>query len=660
MGSPDAAYVGDGTCASCHEDLYQSYKLTGMGRSVSLFDPSTAPEVFGDEAVFNPVSRAWYSAVARNDSMFQRTWRLDANGDRYAEREYPVDLVIGSGNATRSYLMNVGGFVTEMPLTWYVDRSSWEMSPGYEQIDRGFDRPVTLECMTCHNATPEHSAFTPNHYTRVPEGISCERCHGPGSAHVDRALAGMVDESDTTIVNPARLDRELQLSVCQQCHLTGISVFNPGEDPTTFRPGTLIAAHRSVFVESDDTASDAVIGIASHAARLAQSECFVASDMTCTTCHDPHVPVSSLGVDSFNAACTSCHTPDAASVLCSRSVTNDAERMTGDCSGCHMPKSGTSDIPHVTFTDHLIRPVRAATTPAGPIASTRIRPDPLTLVRATTPEADLLSADLQKAKAYFNVYETTHELPAYLDSVVVLAGPLVEASGGVSAEVSGEPAGEDAEGRLVLGRAYMERGEHRRAAQVLGALANEHGGDALAAYWYAVALAEAERVDEAISWLGRATEIQPLLGEAHLKRGSLLLQVGRIDEAERAFRNVIRIDPVHHPAAYNNLGFLLMQSGRTDEAVSAFDNALAITPHDVVTLLNAASVNMILTRWDAAEELLTRAIEVEPTSTGALGNLGIIYAQSGRITDARRMFARLLELDPTDARARSMLEEIDE
>lgn len=616
-----------------------------MGRSVSRFDPATAPESFDGRGVYNESSGMWYSAVARNDSMFQRTWRLDKNGNRYAEREYPVDLVIGSGNATRSYLMNVGGFVTEMPLTWYVDRRGWDMSPGYEQIDRGFDRPITLECMTCHNATPEHSDFTQNHYTVVPEGISCERCHGPGSLHVERALSGLVGESDSTIVNPARLDRSVELSICQQCHLTGISVFEPGEDPTTFRPGTLISAHRSVFVESDKTESDATIGIASHGARLAQSACFIASDMTCTTCHDPHVPVASLGPDSFNAVCSTCHEPATGSTLCSRPVTDPAERLTGDCSGCHMPKSGTSDIPHVTFTDHLIRPVRSSLPTRASLVEGRMRPDPFTLVRTTEPEPDVISADLQKAKAYFHLYETTHELTAYLDSVVVLAAPHLEGE-------EGEDVDRDA--RLTLGRALAARGEYRRAVRVLEPLATG-SDDAMAAYWYAVGLAESGRVDEAIQWLDRATSIQPLFVEAHLKRGVLLSQVGRTVEAESALREVIRLDPVHQPGAYNNLGFLLLQADRTDEAVVLFEKALTITPADIVTLLNASSANMVLARWDRAEVLLTRAIEADPNSTGALGNLGIVYVQTGRTDAARQMFERLLELDPTDARARALL-----
>lgn len=615
-----------------------------MGRSVSRFDPESAPERFDDSVVQNPASGVYYRAVVRGDTLFQQSWRVDSDGRRYGDREYPVELVIGSGNATRSYLMNVAGMYTEMPLTWYVDRQGWDVSPGYEQRDQAFSRPITLECMTCHNALPEHSTFTQNHYRTVPLGISCERCHGPGSRHVDRALAGLVDDSDSTVVNPARLPRDRQLSICQQCHLTGVSVFETDEDPTTFMPGEPIAAHRSVFVEVEETDSDAAIGIASHGTRLALSECFVNSEMTCTTCHDPHVPVSDAGEDYFNEACATCHTPGTDSVLCSREVSVAADRTTGDCAGCHMPKSGTSDIPHVTFTDHWIRPVRTSAPTPSSIDRIITRTSPMSLMRVTDDTA-FRSAEneLDRAIAYLSFYDTIHRLPAYLDSVRVLA------------QRGLNYAPNDADGRLALGRALLESGEAGAAVREIAEAATIAPDNALAAYWHAVALQRDGRVTEALNEIERAIGIQPLSVESHIKRGDLLAELGRTTDAGNAYRDAINIDPVHHPAAYNNLGFLMMQEGRFAPARDTLAVALRLAPDDEVALLNAGTVEMLDGQWESAEAVLLRATELHPESIGAYGNLGQVYMQQNRIEDARRMFRRVLEIDPTDARARALL-----
>ena len=132
------SYVGDGACQQCHADMAATYAQTGMGRSVGLFDPTTAPERFDPDGT-GPVVCAddgyCYQALVRADSLVMRETRPDTPG---YEREQAVSHVVGSGNATRSYMMAAGGdgggeYLTEMPLTWYVEREIWDLSPGYAQ-----------------------------------------------------------------------------------------------------------------------------------------------------------------------------------------------------------------------------------------------------------------------------------------------------------------------------------------------------------------------------------------------------------------------------------------------------------------------------------------------------------------------------------------------
>src|SRR5207247_9826327 len=92
--------------------------------------------------------------------------------------------------------------------------------------------------------------------------------------------------------------------------------------------------------------------IASHGARMSMSECFKKSGkMLCTTCHDPHIPVESVPRNEFNNKCKTCH--DVSNL--SPSTKKADHREIGDCVSCHMRQGGTSDSPHVNFTDHWIR-----------------------------------------------------------------------------------------------------------------------------------------------------------------------------------------------------------------------------------------------------------------------------------------------------------------
>lgn len=55
----------------------------------------------------------------------------------------------------------------------------------------------------------------------MPEGIDCQRCHGPGALHIEAAgrAGGKPEEIRGAIVNPQRLSPGREMEVCMQCHL---------------------------------------------------------------------------------------------------------------------------------------------------------------------------------------------------------------------------------------------------------------------------------------------------------------------------------------------------------------------------------------------------------------------------------------------------------
>ena len=646
-------HVGDEACASCHEDLYVSYHQTGMGRSLSRFDPATAVERFDTETViYNPRFDYYYEVFVRGDTLFQREFRRDAEGNIIHELTYPAEWVIGSGNATRSYLMNVNGHITEMPLTWYVERQRWDLSPAYEQTNFRFSRGIDLQCMTCHNGLPEHSRFTQAHYTEVPLGITCERCHGPGEAHVEARLEDQgspeEDFADPTIVNPARLERSLQLDVCQQCHLTGITVFKHGEGPDTYTPGEPLAAHRTVWAPGEQISDPERFGITSHAVRLAQSLCFEQSEMTCTTCHDPHQPVASLSEEHFNQVCQSCHTPsqEGHEKLCSRPEASDAQTaMEGNCIGCHLRKGGTSDIPHVTFTDHWIRRQVPPPTPPEGIERIIVRDTPfnLVMVESMGREADNVRLSAEEVIADYEFYETRHRLPDYL-SVVIENGRRSIRLGAEGSAV-----------RLALGRALADVASLTDATEVLAEAARDFPSDARVQYWYGNVLMQAGEASSALDPLRKAVSLQPAFSEARIKLAEALSAVGQFEEAEFVLIETIERDPAHNPEAWNNLGFIYLQGQRLEEAATHFERAIALDPDLAVAWVNAGSTKMLSGDLDGAVVSFERALALTPDNVAAMGNLGLIYMQQGRQAEARSQFESVLRLSPGDPRAQAML-----
>ncbi|MEL7168938.1 MAG: tetratricopeptide repeat protein [Bacteroidota bacterium] len=681
-----ATYVGDASCASCHGDIAAPYAQTNKAHALTRFDPATAPERFDTSGrspvVYNPAFDLSYEAFVHGDTLYQREFRRDPDGTLSHELTYAASHVIGSGHATRSYLMTVetadGGYLTEMPLTWYVDRSLWAMSPGYTNLNHRFNRAITEECIACHAGVPDATTFSVNHFVETDGGISCERCHGPASAHVAAWQAdpdGQADGPDLTIVNPAHLSIDLQLDVCQQCHLEGTTVFQPGETPLSYIPGAPLRAHRTVFATESSLDEPESFGVASHVVRMRLSACFEETQgtpqaMTCTTCHDPHRPEEALPADHYNITCRSCHGAEAHEAACSRSDidagASDARVMAaqGDCVSCHLQKAGTSDIPHVTFTDHWIRrelPEARASVETALLRPTRTTPFRLVDVTAAdrgeaplateaNPDADARGL-IDSGLATFQFYETTHGLPAYLPSIVDRLRRGL-ALGGTHPDA-----------RVTLGRALAAMDSTEAALAALRDATATTPDHAWAYFWLGHTLHATGRSAEAVAALDQAVALAPKLVEAHLKHGEALNATGRATEAIVAWQAGLALDPEHHPDGWNNLGFALLQQQDIAGAEAALRRAVALDPDFAVARVNLGTAHLIAaqqdpTRLDAAAEQFERALATDATYAPALGNLGVLRAQQGRTAEARRLFERLLALDPTDQRARAYLQQL--
>ncbi|MFB6280083.1 MAG: tetratricopeptide repeat protein [Salinibacter sp.] len=651
---PDSArYVGTEACASCHSEIAESYEETGHGQSLSSFDPATAPEQFGNGTVVDhDATNLSYEAMVRHDSLYQREFRRGPNGTVVHEREHPAAHVVGSGNATRSYFMEVNGYLTEMPLTWYADQERWDMSPGYEDANDRFGRKINLQCMSCHSGRPERSAFTQNHYPDPPEAITCERCHGPGETHVQRQRTGETSEAaDLSIVTPTSLPQEEELSVCQQCHLAGISVFEAGEDPMTFRPGEPLRSNRTVYVPEKQLTDPDWVGIDSHPIRLARSACFEHSDMTCTTCHGAHEPAAETTTEEYNTTCRSCHGGDRAEQpVCTRDVAPD-QVMTGNCISCHMQKGGTSDVPHVTFTDHWIRTRPTPpndpsagrpsfdTTGALQLASLR-RMEALDGARA--PES---GADVKATVAYFRFYETMHRHPEYIHRAI---------DRGRQAQFPDA----SADGRIALARALAEADSVDAAARVMRRATREHPDDAWVDYWRGAMEEARGHTDVAIRAYRSAVDRQSKLLEAQVQLAGALFRAGRLDAAQTRLEQVVDLNPVSSPQSWFNLGVVRLQNSRTTAARTAFRRAVQLDPDLVEGHMQLGRLASKASRTKEAIQHFRRAIAADSSHAEAYGSLGIMYVRTNQLTRARRMFERVLELDPQNTAARRLLKKL--
>ncbi|MBK9016710.1 MAG: hypothetical protein IPM82_23000 [Saprospiraceae bacterium] len=285
--------------------------------------------------------------------MYVLEYRLGDDGDTIHHRLEKISYIVGSGQHTNSHIINENGYLYQAPVTWYTQEKRWDLAPGFKENNSRFGRWLTDECITCHNHLPEQVPGSMNRFSKMPTGIECERCHGPGKLHVEEKLRGLVvdtaKQADYSIVNPRRLPRDLQMDLCQRCHLQGVAVLNEGKTFFDFKPGMRLSEVLNVYLPRYTDSHEHFI-MASQADRLRMSECFKNSpELSCITCHQPHRSVEITPASQYNNACLKCHATNA----CTEKPELRASKS-DNCVACHMPKSGSTDIPHVRITDHRI------------------------------------------------------------------------------------------------------------------------------------------------------------------------------------------------------------------------------------------------------------------------------------------------------------------
>ena len=626
-GRQGSGYADTAACRPCHADIARSYESVAMARSFA--NPASADPIEDftrNNRLTHGPSGFTYDMLRERGRFIQRRSERGPDGRPVRVFEREATFAIGSGRHARSYLhREPTGEMTLLPVTWYTQEKAWGMSPGYDRPDHpDFFRPVTFTCLFCHDAYPDvepgrDSPVAPQLFPAdLPSGIDCQRCHGPGEAHVLLARSRSASFVDVrkSILNPARLPPERQLDICMQCHLettssgnwSGLVAF--GRGVFSFRPGDDLAAYVRHFDHPPGSGHEGKFEIAHQAYRLRQSACFKGSAgrMTCTTCHDPHRRPEDPKA-SYAAKCLGCHQARECAPA-SRLAARGGSPV--DCVPCHMPPRRTDDVIHVVMTDHLIR-------------------------REQPASAERLGARAEQREAYRGpiVFYRVEEIPAgpERDLVLGVASLLddVDRESGLDrlqrSVLALDP--KTAEPHFQLGLSLLAAGKGSESAAALERAAALAPGNARIKMALGSALEAAGRQEDALKRLEEAIAAWPGYSEAYTNAGNILAARGRAGDALRRYEQALAIRPDDAQARANR-GVILSQSGREAEAVADLREALRIRPGLPEASLNLAA--LLLGKGDAAEAvaLLRVAARRNPAHASVLARLAWILATSPR------------------------------
>lgn len=336
MAMGQATYVGSATCKTCHTGIYDRWSKTRMANVVR--DPKVHPEaVTPDLSKPDPMLNFKVNDIAW---VYGSKWKqryFTRRGDDY----YPLGAQWDVGKGIwRPYKVAAD-------TDWWV--------PFFPDDNMG--RPTSQLCDGCHSVNLNIQTKTVTEWN-----VGCEKCHGPGSAHVAR-------RSQASIVNPARLNNVQATNVCMQCHSEGRPTANPINGkywawPVGFEVGKDLKdfwkleeyklGEQNFFHYADGSG---------HKNRM-QGNDFVQSAMythglSCNTCHDVHGTANNADlIKPANVLCLNCHGPNSPNGPRGASIedhTHHAKGSTGnECAGCHMPKIA-QQIADVNVRSHTFR-----------------------------------------------------------------------------------------------------------------------------------------------------------------------------------------------------------------------------------------------------------------------------------------------------------------
>ncbi len=598
-----AGYVDDTVCGRCHADMYATYQGVGMAQSFKRPGSATRIEDFGQE-FFHAPSQRYYQIIERGEDLIFRRYQRDKNGAEINALEIPVNWILGSGNRARSYLYQTDwGEMFMLPVGWYSEDRRWDMSPGFEAADHpGIHRQASRPCLFCHNAFPEVPEGSDRHWEvetfphELPEGTGCQRCHGPGAEHIRTVLTGQeIDEIRAAITNPARLPAELRDSVCFQCHmlpsasLTGAR--RVGTDIYSFRPGQQLSDYLvHVDVVEQGVKPEDRFEINHHGYRLMQSSCYRESEgeLSCISCHDPHVkPESSSFRMTVGAVCEGCH-EDAV-----EQHNPETELSDGACVTCHMPRRRTSDVIHVTMTDHriatgpfdlagLVKPVDKENRTITSVAILDLGEPP------TGGEADAYRS-VAALRSGRNTQVALQELmPALQDLELEANDPYVD-----------------------LATMQFTAGRYREAEATARQLIDE-GQNLRPAYSIlGTSLLGQGKQEEAIRMLQQSIAVQPH-PETHFNLAAAYLGTGDYPNAETQIDAAIEMRP-YMPAAWKYKAKLLVARNEPEKARDAFVRALQLQPFDLSLYGELIDLLRALGESDEAERYLELGLRMSRT-----------------------------------------------
>lgn len=171
------------------------------------------------------------------------------------------------------------------------------------------------------------------------------------------------------------------------------------------------------------------------------------------------------------------------------------------------------------------------------------------------------------------------------------------------------------------------------------------------AYEQGLKFQKENKADKALTQFNQAIELYPGYFQALTDRANLLVQAGKMTEAESDFERALRVNAKYAPAL-RGIGYCQIQQKKFAAAVSNLENAFVLEPTVPMTLLLLGYGNLSLGRNEEAKQCLEQALKLNAeTAARAHVHLAEIFAQEQKFAEAANEIGAYLKAKPDAADA---------
>jgi Flp pilus assembly protein TadD len=197
--------------------------------------------------------------------------------------------------------------------------------------------------------------------------------------------------------------------------------------------------------------------------------------------------------------------------------------------------------------------------------------------------------------------------------------------------------------------------EHAQAYFLLGKIYEET--DFLGSKYYSKMLNNYEKYID-LKPMGKRTDYVKLrIAQYYIREGLTQENVEHLNKAEKLLSSLDQNDSDVRMA----LGAIYLDKKDYDQAISFFEKSANMEPSELKLKYNSLGLAYIKKRdYAKAEKILEIAIKIDPKDKYARNNLGFVFAQQGKLKEAKLRFTEALELDPDYKKAEKNVRWVEE